>query len=97
MDITKLAEYGVTGIALAVVIALIYLFNGLVRFIDRQRCDYLSEIEKIEQRHVKVYKDLSGAIKKNTDVTEQTYQYIKLRNGHLEQVLKQNGKKYESK
>ena len=88
MDITKLAEYGITGVAVAIIIGFILLFKYLLEFINKQRMDYLCEIEKIDKRHSQNVTKLTKALEKNTRVSDQTYQYLKLRNGSLEKSIR---------
>lgn len=88
MDITELAKYGVDGIAIAVIVGFIFLFKYLLDFINKQRNDYLCEIEKIDKRHSKNVSKLTKSLDKNTRVADQTYQYLKLRNGSIEKAIK---------
>jgi uncharacterized protein YoxC len=72
IDFTKLADYDMVGVAIALIIVIVYL----IRFLkDREKC------------HDESYNKLRDSIDANTEVTKETYKYLKLRNGSIEKIL----------
>ena len=79
-DLTKLAEYGSAGVAVALIIGFIYMFNQM-------RSQFLNYIDKREESHDKTYCALKKSIDKNTKVSEETYTYLKMKNGSMEKMF----------
>jgi len=72
-----LAEYGACGVALGAIVAIIFIVKA-----------FLKRLDKMDARHGGTIKEFRKSLDKNTKVTEQTYQYLKLRNGAMERMLK---------
>lgn len=77
-EFSKLAEYGGTGIAIALIIAI--LVGG--RYIAKLVTDMVKEIAKDYNKNIS---SLSKNIKANTKVTTENLEYLKHRNGSLEE------------
>jgi len=76
-DLTEIAKTGLIGV--------IILMIGLVFWLVKE---FLTFIRSREDAHTSCYNDLKKSIEANTKVTQETYRYLKLRNGHLEKILK---------
>ena len=79
--LTTLADKGLAGALVLAIAAMVYI---VVKFLQ-----YLKDSE---ERHIKSYTELSKAIRKNTSVTDETYKYLKMRNGSLEKIIKESKK-----
>ena len=76
-DLTKLVDYGTTGVAIALIIAFVYLMTKFLKYMVSR-----------EKSHNRAFEALKKSIDKNTKLTEQTYIYLKLKNGSLEKLFK---------
>ena len=77
MDFIKLAEAGPIGAVIALA-GVIYLIVKM----------FINRLDVIDKRHQKSYDDITTAIKGNTRITNKLYDYLVLRNGSIEEVLK---------
>lgn len=88
----ELAKYGVTGIAVALVGALVWI---ITKFLDQMnktavmRNDQDSKFLEAIDRNTKCSAKLEKAVMKNTSVTEETVKYLKHRNGTFEKLIKE--------
>lgn len=87
---TELAKYGVAGVAIALVGLFAFVINLFIRYMER-----------VQQSHMKAYKELSAAIKsqaqatnkldrttdRNTEASTETLRFMKNLNGKLEDAL----------
>lgn len=73
MDLDSLSQLGVGGM---LVVAIVFIIR-----------DFLKYIKEYEKRSEKRENSLRKVIKKNTDMTQEVYKYLKLRNGSLEKKI----------
>ena len=71
-DLTNLATYGISGIALASII--------LIAFIVKE---FMRHMNSSSNRHQKNYERLDKSIRANTKVTLELYHWLKEKNGKL--------------
>lgn len=72
---TQLAEYGLSGIAIGLIIFMGYTFNLFIKFAKEQMKEGSKQQEHLRQ-----------TIEKNTKVNDQTYQLLKNLNGRLREA-----------
>lgn len=87
MDLSRLAEYGLGGVAIALIVALVIVVDKFLKYLykkDKRDQEYLREKDKREQ---KFHQQMRATISKNTKLSNEFLTYQKLKNGVL------NGKK----
>lgn len=91
-ELTGLAKYGSTGIAILAVACMAYMvkmfleqMNKTAKMRDNQDKQFIRAIEN----NTKCSAKLEDAVAKNTVVTKETMEYLKHRNGSFEKLIKE--------
>ena len=72
MELTKLAEYGLTGVAITLIVALVIVVDKFLKY-----------LQKKDKRDQIFHKQMRATISKNTKVSNEFLIYQKLKNGIL--------------
>ena len=80
LDLDQIIQGGAVGISVLLIVGFIYMFNQM-------RSQFLNYIDKREESHDKTYCALKKSIDKNTKVSEETYTYLKMKNGSMEKMF----------
>lgn len=74
---TELAKYGITGVAIALAILVGWVIRQFLQFTK----DAMADASRRNEH-------LAEIVRKNTQITEQTYEFLKLLNGKLAKTVK---------
>lgn len=75
MEIQKIAEYGAAGISIIAIYAIYWIV-----------CKFLNFLKDSEERHCKTYERLDETLRKNTEVVEETRNFMVGLNGKLKKA-----------
>jgi uncharacterized protein YktB (UPF0637 family) len=94
-QITELAKYGPTGVAIAAILAFVWLANKLISQVNEQRKFADESLQHIERLQKQTIEKLTKSVDKNTDATventklqHEQFKFMKNLNGKLTGIIK---------